>query len=227
MIEALRLSSNDGPHGFADWLEKHIEQHDPIARYASPRFFRDDSALSTATSPTRPRSGSLSSHRCWNERCIYYIYGFPNQVDRDVHARSHSGHYSKRDSGLSLGNTPPLPPQKNLPALPSAETVRQAPPVKSSRPGGPPNLPPLSLQIQPRDRRESLAFSIPSSRPATSRGSMESENESLLPPLKRNRVGHSRLQSIGELQLLRDNDPCLRCKVSHKAVSTTYVYSIR
>lgn len=133
---------------------------------------------------------------------------------------NHSGTYSKRDSGLSMATTPPLTAQKNPPALPSsAVTGGPIPPAKLPRPAGSANPPPLSLQTQPRDRRESsLGFSLPNSRPVTRGGSVESEVDPLLPPLKRSRVGHSRLQSIGELQLLRDNDPCLRCKVLHKAV---------
>jgi hypothetical protein len=54
-----------------------------------------------------------------------------------------------------------------------------------------------------------------------SRGSVDSEVDPLLPPLKRSRVGHSRLESIGELRLPRDSGPCLRCKVQAKPVSHT------
>lgn len=175
-----------------------------------------------SSSPNRLRSGSLSTFRCGDERCIHYIYGLPSQFDRDYHARTHSGQYSKRDSGLSV-TTPPLTASKPLHAIPSsAETVRPVHQPRIPRPGSASHQPALSLQTQPRERRgSSVGFSVPNSRPVTRGGSSDSEYEPVLPPLKRSRVGHSRLQSIGELQLLRDNDPCLRCKVSHKAVSAT------
>ena len=219
-IEALRLSSGEGPDGFANWLEKHIGLHDPIVRSVAPKTVRDEPDTSTLTSPTQRQSSSIPSHRCWNQDCVHYIYGFPSQADRDTHMSTHSNYYSKRDSGLSMADTPPLMAQKNPPITPSsAETARLIPPVRLPQRAGSSNPPLLSLQTQPRDRREfSLGFSLPNSRPVTRRGSTESDVDPLLPPLKRSRVGHSRLQSIGELQLLRDNDPCLRCKVSHKAV---------
>lgn len=176
----------------------------------------------SATSSIRARSGSLSTFRCGNEKCVHYIYGLPTQHERDYHERTHSGQYSKRDSGLSV-TTPPLVAAKPALAIPSSiETVRPIHPPRLPRPGSASNQPALSLQTQSRDRRDSsVGFSLPNSRPATRGGSSDSEYEPVLPPLKRSRVGHSRLQSIGELQLLRDNDPCLRCKVSHKAVSAS------
>jgi hypothetical protein len=183
---------------------------------------RHEPEASTATSPTRPGSSSLPLYRCWNERCVHYVYGFTNQLDRDAHMSTHSVSSSQRDSGLAVPVTPPLSAQQSHPALvsSSAGTVRPVPPGTLARLAVPSNPPALSLQTQSRHRRgSSVGFSRPSSRHLTSRkGSVDSENEPLLPPLKRSRVGHSRLQSIGELQLLRDNDPCLRCKVSHNAV---------
>ncbi len=47
---------------------------------------------------------------------------------------------------------------------------------------------------------------------------MDSEVDPLLPPLKRSRVGQSRLESIEELKLLKDRGPCLRCKILKKGV---------
>lgn len=219
-IEALRLSTSDAPDGFANWLEKHIGLHDPIVRSVGPRPVRDEPSSSTLPSPMQHRSSSISLHRCWNQGCVHYIYGFPSQLDRDTHMRTHSSPYSKRDSGLSMADTPLITAQKNPLITPySAETVRPIPPVRLPRRTGSGNLPLLSLQTQPWDTRESpQGFGLPNSRPVTRGGSGESDIDPLLPPLKRSRVGHSRLQSIGELQLLRDNEPCLRCKVSHKAV---------
>ena len=216
-IEALRQSSDDAPEGFPQWLERHIELHDVIRRDGPPKLL-GNAPEPSVTSPVRPRSGSLSTFRCGNERCIHYIYGLPTEYDRDYHARTHSGQYSKRDSGLSV-STPPLTASKAPPIIPSSiETVRPIYPPRLPRAGSVSQQPALSLQTQSRDRRDSsIGFSLPSSRPGTRGGSSDSEYEPVLPPLKRSRVGHSRLQSIGELQLLRDNDPCLRCKVSHKA----------
>lgn len=213
-VQALRSSSKEGPEGFDNWLEKHLELHDPIVHAPV--------SASAATSPTtRPRSNS--SYRCWFEQCVHFVYGFSSQYERDSHARIHSTYLSKRDSGLSI-TTPPLIPRKNTPGVQSSvETVRPAPPARQVRSAGSSHLPTLSLQTQTRDRDRkdpvSFAYSYPNSRPGTRGASVESDVDSQLPPLKRNRAGHSRLQSIGELQLLRDNDPCLRCKVSHRAVS--------
>ncbi|KAL6869016.1 hypothetical protein ACO1O0_000339 [Amphichorda felina] len=211
-IEALRLSTSDAPDGFANWLEKHIGLHDPIVRSVGPRPVRDEPSSSTLPSPMQHRSSSISLHRCWNQGCVHYIYGFPSQLDRDTHMSTHSSPYSKRDSGLSMADTPLITAQKNPLITPySAETVRPIPPVRLPRRTGSGNLPLLSLQTQPWDTRESpQGFGLPNSRPVTRGGSGESDIDPLLPPLKRSRVGHSRLQSIGELQLLRDNEPCLR-----------------
>ncbi|EPE04681.1 zinc finger protein [Ophiostoma piceae UAMH 11346] len=43
--------------------------------------------------------------------------------------------------------------------------------------------------------------------------SADSDNDPLLPPLKRSRVGPSRLESIGELRLPREATSCLHCRV--------------
>lgn len=226
LVGALKLSSNHAPTGFSSWLDRHLETHDPIMR----SVFRVQSMrhayaeASAAVSPGDTQLMSLSSHKCWNDRCMHYIYGFASQIDRDHHMRTHSGNFSKRDSGLSVGTTPPLAPQK----LPSIDLTKQPMMARPPRPGMPSNHPSLMIQTQTRER-PGASSSIGPSTPARSatragRGdSVESEVDPLLPPIKKTRVGHSRLQSIGELQLLRDNDPCLRCKASHKAVRTLVI----
>ncbi|KAM0342476.1 hypothetical protein ACHAPU_009551 [Fusarium lateritium] len=44
----------------------------------------------------------------------------------------------------------------------------------------------------------------------------ETTTDPQLPPLKRARIGHDRLKSIGELKLLHNNEPCLRCRASNR-----------
>lgn len=208
--------------GFASWLDKHLDTHDPImrsvARARAPRIAHPDAPAAGSWQGQGP---SFSSHRCWNDRCMHYIYGFATQADRDTHMRTHSSEFLKRDSGLSLGNTPPLVAQQ----LPHAHhaAVELPRPAKLPRPAVPSHYPSLTVQTQPRDRPGSSgSFGLANPAKAGARGgrgeSVDSDVDPLLPPIKRTRVGHSRLQSIGELQLLRDNEPCLRCKVSHKAV---------
>ncbi|KAG9255039.1 putative C2H2 finger domain protein [Emericellopsis atlantica] len=223
ILEALQSSSSHGPQGFDNWLGKHVELHDPFIRQGATRSYHDNPEPSSAAAPpTHQRSESLSVFRCWNERCIHYVYGFNNQTERDAHMRTHSGGYfTKRDSGLSLINTPPLVPKQPVIIPPnSADSTGVFSPTKLQRPGAQGSMaqPVLGVQTQPASRRGSaVGFNLPSSRPPTRGASVEHDLDPLLPPLKRSRVGHSRLQSIGELQLLRDHDPCLRCKVSHRA----------
>lgn len=191
-----------------------------MSRVRALRSVNAEVGPSSASAWLGPGS-SLSSHKCWNDRCMHYIYGFATQSDRDTHMRTHNSEFLKRDSGLSLGNSPPLAPQQPPTMHQSAAELPK--PIKLPRPGMASNYPSLTVQTQTRDRPGSSG-SFGSSNPAKTmarggRGeSSDSDADPLLPPIKRTRVGHSRLQSIGELQLLRDNEPCLRCKVSHKAV---------
>lgn len=225
VVEALRLSVTHAPNGFSSWLDKHLETQDPIMRSMSRvralRSVHMETSPVGASSDRAPAQGSLlSSHKCWNDRCMHYIYGFATPTDRDAHMRTHNSDFSKRDSGLSVGQTPPLPPQQLPPTQQSA--VELSRPVKLPRPAMSSNYPSLTVQTQTRDRSDSTgSFGITNPAKATSKSGRSEEVDSdvdpLLPPIKRTRVGHSRLQSIGELQLLRNNDPCLRCKVSHKA----------
>lgn len=226
LVEALRLSVRHAPTGFSSWLDKHLETHDPIMRSMSRvRALRSVhtqvAAAGTGSGNSLSQGSSLSSHKCWNDRCMHYIYGFATQSDRDTHMRTHTSDFSKRDSGLSVGNTPPLLSQQ-LPPI-HQSPIELSSPVKLPRPAMSSSYPSLTVQTQPRDRPGSSG-SFGTSNPAktASRGGrgeeVDSDVDPLLPPIKRTRVGHSRLQSIGELQLLRNNEPCLRCKVSHKAV---------
>ncbi|VUC36180.1 unnamed protein product [Clonostachys rosea] len=213
LVNALKLSCQDAPNGFALWLDKHLELHDPIIRAAS--------AARETTPPNTPPSQTplpaLSSHKCWNDQCMHYIYGFPTQADRDDHLRTHSSQSPKRDSGLSVDGSPPMEPEKLFPELDSSESFTSTVPFRLPQPASMANFPPLNTQGMYGERHEPFgSFSFPSSRPGTRRGSAESDIDPLLPPMKRSRVGHSRLQSIGELHLMRNPEPCLRCKVLHK-----------
>ncbi|KAI9898969.1 hypothetical protein N3K66_005430 [Trichothecium roseum] len=243
-IEPLKLSSStaDTPPGFIPWLDRHLEQHDPVVRngshytvtVAAARLQSDlaanelhdksrvTNAAASSQSPLRALTPSLSSSfKCSDDRCVHFVYGFTNEADQTNHVHSHATatRFSKRDSGFSMGTATSSSPSTQR--LPPAQPVLPDPLNHQGlhgyrRPSVGSSLTPLYTPS--RDRGDgSITRSFPSTRPHTRGGSLESEVDPLLPPLKRNRVGHSRLQSIGELQLLRDNDPCLRCKLSHKA----------
>jgi hypothetical protein len=232
LIEALRLSTTHAPDGFSSWLDQHVETHDPIMRSVSrARLLRDAHVDAAAGMPGHPLLTSLASHRCWNDHCMHYIYGFATQADRDNHMRSHVGTFSKRDSGLSVGSTPPMAPQR-LPHTQIApiDLTKQPVPVRLPRPAVSSGYQSLIPTAQARDRpvSSSSGYALSNQMRGVTRAAggeaAESDIDSHLPPIKRARVGHSRLQSIGELQLLRDNDPCLRCKASHKAVCSQALF---
>ncbi|KAI0172322.1 hypothetical protein GGR52DRAFT_549904 [Hypoxylon sp. FL1284] len=201
------FGQEDAPPGYDVWLEKNISFYDPIFRGWRMR----------GTIPLISRR--QASFRCWDDRCMYYIYGFPNPDERDEHLKQHTGsHAPKRDSGLSVGTIPPIVfPDQVSSRLFSADLITRSSPATLPRLSVPPALPPLATANPPRDRREStVGFSFANELPTQPRGSIDSEPDSLLPPLKRSRVGHGRLESIGELRLPRDAGPCLRCKVQAK-----------
>lgn len=209
LIDALKLSSQDGaPPGYGAWLDKNLAYYDPIFR-----GWRMRESLPLI-------SRNQASFKCWDDRCLYYIYGFLNPEDREQHLREH-GIPAKRDSGLSVGSIPPVVfPERATSRLFSADHAKQTTsPVSLPRLSVPSTLPPIgSAHVnQPRDRRDAmLSYSFINEFPGQPRGSVDSEVDPLLPPLKRSRVGYSRLESIGELRLPRDAGPCLRCKVQAK-----------
>lgn len=222
MTENLRLYFRDGaPAGYEMWLDRNLSQYDPVIR-----AWRLRDSL-----PSRYRDSR--SHKCWDDRCLHYIYGFSSQEDRDQHIKEHSA-WSKRDSGLSLGLTTPLALQEQLTRLHdysndySNDHTKPSPPLHLPRPTASLQLAKPPTAGISRDQRDSLKlYSLapePSGLKRDVRGSIDSEVDPLLPPLKRSRVGQSKLESIGELRLLRDDGSCLRCQILHKGVSKAYLY---
>ncbi|KAK4178620.1 hypothetical protein QBC36DRAFT_100570 [Triangularia setosa] len=197
---------DQAPEGYATWLDRNVARFDPIV---SAMRLRDSLPLGFR---------NHHSYKCWDERCMHYIYGYLLHDDRDQHSREHVS-LQKRDSGLSVSGTPPLvfPDKSNRNY--SADYSKQPSPLYLPRPGPNIQLAPIATNSQPpaKDHRESLrSYSFVPEYPAGPRGSVDSEVDPLLPPLKRSRVGQSRLESIGELRLLREVGPCLRCKVLKK-----------
>jgi len=157
------------------------------------------------------------SYKCAHDECIHQVYGFTSTEERHEHTKKHVKIWT-RDL------KPPVPEQP-LPRVASLDYMNQSSPASLPRLSVPSILPSLSAlgQSQPRDRRGSIpgyptaAPELPSQR----RGSiqMETDVDPMLPPMKRSRVGHSRLESIGELRLTREAELCLRCRVQGKPVS--------
>jgi len=163
-----------------------------------------------------------SSHKCWDSRCIHYIYGFHSRDDRDYHAREHP-FPTKREGNLSFGSSPALPFPEFSSRPYGGDHSRQSSTYQLPKPLASTQLPPLGIGTQSKDPKDTMpTFSFPGEAPSTSsrqqRGSIDSEVDPLLPPLKLSRVGKSRLQSIGELKLLKDVGPCLRCMVLNREV---------
>ncbi|KAM4059392.1 zinc finger protein [Hirsutella rhossiliensis] len=203
-VESMRRSSADAPQGFAPWLDKHLERCDPLNRV---RHMLGDR-------PDTPNLSSLPSVKCWDEHCIHFIYGFPSRLQRDNHAQVH------RDSALSMGSSPP-PPLSEHPSFRVVEGFE--PPSQAgtgpqhTRHAVPVNLPPLSLPAQSRESENPPRKSASDdTRRGTRRSSAGSDAEPHLPPLKKARLGQPRLESIGELRLVRDKGPCLRCRAARK-----------
>ncbi|KAK1964781.1 zinc finger protein [Colletotrichum sublineola] len=196
-----RLLDDEAPREYSTWLDRNLSSYDPVVRGWKLR-----GSLSPSSRPP-------SSFKCWDERCIHFIYGFYNKDDRDSHAREHNVH-AHRDSGMSVGNTPPLPfPEHTIPRPWGSDAGKQPLALQLPKLSSGTQLAPLATN-QPRDRRDTLqSYSMVSEHSGPGRGSVDSEVDPLLPPLKRSRVGQSRLQSIGELRLLQDSGPCLRCRV--------------
>ncbi|KAI1079453.1 hypothetical protein F5B20DRAFT_590617 [Whalleya microplaca] len=205
-LDSLKLSArDDAPPGYGPWLDKNISFYDPVFRGWRMR----------ESIPLISRR--QASFKCWDDRCVNYIYGFHNAEERAEHLRQHVIP-PKRDSGLSVGSIPPIVfPDQAASRLFSADHINRGSPAPLPRLSVPASLPPIATSSQPRERRESmLGYALANELPPQPRGSMDSEADPLLPPLKRSRVGHSKLESIGELRLPRDAGPCLRCKVQAK-----------
>ncbi|KAK4245294.1 hypothetical protein C7999DRAFT_34354 [Corynascus novoguineensis] len=196
---------DQAPEGYAAWLDRNFAQYDPVSRAmrlkdSLPLGFRNN-----------------HSFKCWDDRCMHYIYGYPHRDDRDQHSGEHV-FPRKRDSGLSVGGTPPLSFSDYSSRTHGADHSKQmTSPIYLPRPATNLQLAPLSTGGQAKDHRESLKnYSFVPGHAAGHRGSVDSEVDPLLPPLKRSRVGQPRLESIGELHLLHDIGPCLRCRVLQK-----------
>nr|XP_036583387.1 zinc finger protein [Colletotrichum truncatum]KAF6792430.1 zinc finger protein [Colletotrichum truncatum] len=208
MVETLKQPLfEEAPAGYAAWLDRNLASYDPVVR-----GWRIRDSLS-------PSSRSASSFKCWDERCIHYIYGFYNKNDRDSHVREHN-FYFHRDSGMSVGNTPPLSFLESSASRPwGLDAGKHSLALQLPKPAAGVQLAPLTGTGPSRDRRDTLqSYSIINEHSGPGRGSVDSEVDPLLPPLKRSRVGQSRLQSIGELRLLPGSEPCLRCIVTKQPV---------
>lgn len=179
---------DDAPPEYGAWLDKNISYYDPIFRGWRLR----------ETVPLI--SKRQASFKCWDDRCLYYIYGFPNAQDRDQHLKQHPVSQPKRDTGLpASGGYPSVliteqpPPQTAKPdhlrpASPAPPLVLAPLPRISSTTS---SLPPLTTVTQPGDRRDSLlGYSLAPEFPAQTRSAVEADVDPLLPPLKRSRVGH-------------------------------------
>jgi hypothetical protein len=206
VLEHLRLSVDGAPVGFTSWLQHHADFQSFAQRPFSDRGYGNQS---------RQYPPLFASHKCHDERCPHYIYGFHNHIDRDNHVLSHSQSPTsqnppKRESSLSMDTRAVRSPSAH-------DTPRQLPYTEpASRVMGHPSLPPLSLQThKPNTRSESsISYTFPGVHPGSRRASIDPEVDPTLPPLKRARVSQPRLESIGELQLFRDDQPCLKCKAT-------------
>ncbi|KAJ4173444.1 hypothetical protein NW754_012447 [Fusarium falciforme] len=125
--------------------------------------------------------------------------------------------WATRNCLESLGGS--LQPNERRPENSSVPLPRdRLPPIQPPTTLVTTNLPPLPFPTPSTasTRRESgLGFTFPDPKPTLPRTGGESVPDPQLPPLKRARVGHHRLQSIGELNLLRNNEPCLRCRAAN------------
>lgn len=201
--------------GFAPWLDNHfaLTRHENV----NPLLPSRDAVLS--------RTRSRASFKCFHDQCIHYIYGFATRIDRDNHARLHSSPLT-RNPDPPLGTRRPMSSTDQSPVKPPDSFSRTR--MSSAQPPGPlvtTNLPPLPLPTPSTastgTRDSATSFNFPENRSSLVRGLIDADVDPQLPPLKRARVGHHRLKSIGELQLLRENEPCLRCRALNRQVSAS------
>ncbi|KAI0197759.1 hypothetical protein F4808DRAFT_289193 [Astrocystis sublimbata] len=205
------------PPGFSSWLDQNLAFYDPIfKRRATTRGFAPFI------------HGRQVSFKCGDDDCIHQIYGFARALDRDEHMAQHTTP-PKRNSGSLVNSAwpPALLDQPNPRALVANHLSTQAsaaaplPRLSVSS-----ILPSLPMMSQAKDRRGSVPGYVPTAEFLPQhRGSLQVEPEvdPLLPPLRRSRVSHSRLQSIGELRLPRDTGPCLPCRIHNKECNSSDV----
>lgn len=165
-----------------------------------------------------------ASYKCWKEDCLHYIYGFRTAEERDEHVRHHPSTLVQHSSTISRSQastyssfTESRPPQsvlvgsmqpRDVPQSSTSASISSLPSIVASVPGREPPRRPSAISLPPPPDFASQTSSAP-----------EPTVDPLLPPLKRSRVGHSKLESIGELRLPREQGKCLRCKVYSKPVS--------
>ncbi|KAI1436573.1 hypothetical protein GGR50DRAFT_701485 [Xylaria sp. CBS 124048] len=195
----------EAPAGYTLWLEQNISFYDPV--------FRGWRARGSAPAITR----RPVSFKCWVDHCIYQIYGFSKAEDRDEHMKQHANAIMGEPGRSTKNVLPPTFPDQAQPRSFAAGHFKRSLPAALPRLSVPSGLP--GLINQSSDRRSSVSgYPTASEFTPQRRGSLQVEPDvdPMLPPLKRSRVGHSRLESIGELRLPRDAGPCLRCKVLGK-----------
>ncbi|GAP90464.1 putative zinc finger protein [Rosellinia necatrix] len=206
-LDVLGLPAHgDAPPGYGMWLDQNISYYDPVFR-----GWRTRSSVPLI-------SRRQVSFKCWNDRCIHQIYGFSTAEERDEHMKRHIKP-PKLESGPPVSNVLPRTfSDQSQPRVFGADHLKQGSPAPLPHLSVPSALPGLGALSHPRDRRGSVPGYPSTNEYAQHRGSLqiEAEVDPMLPPLKRSRVGHSRLESIGELRLPRDVAPCLRCKVQAK-----------
>lgn len=212
LIESLkRLVPDDTPEAYSGWwLERNLADNDPIFRGSKVRDVL-----------TQNPGGEPPSYKCWDDKCVHYIYGFPSQDDREYHAREHVPPSRGDHPPLATANTPSFTfPDHSSTRSFGGDTPRRSSTLQLPKPTGPP-LRSLSIpsQLSDSDRKDSIpSISFSADHPHRQRSFPGADVEPLLPPLKFSRAGQSRLQSIGELKLPKDTGPCLRCTIKNLAV---------
>ncbi|RYP27722.1 hypothetical protein DL767_007559 [Monosporascus sp. MG133] len=130
-LETLKLSTPDNaPPEYGAWLDRNISYYDPIFRGWRLR----------ETVPLISRRHV--SFKCWDDRCLYYIYGFPNAEDRDQHLKQHVARPPKRDSSFVASSVPPV--------IFSVQQPSQAAKIDQRRPASPAPAPMPTLAPTPR-----------------------------------------------------------------------------
>ncbi|RYP04184.1 hypothetical protein DL765_010285 [Monosporascus sp. GIB2] len=141
-LEALKLSTPDNaPPEYGAWLDRNISYYDPIFRGWRLR----------ETVPLIARR--QVSFKCWDDRCLYYIYGFPNAEDRDQHLKQHVARPPKRDSSFVASSVPPV----NF----SVQQPSQAAKIDQHGPASPAPAPVPALAPTPTPRLSASSSSLP------------------------------------------------------------------